>query len=62
MVKKLIKKSEENNDEAGVTGVLLAKETHFQQLLEGGYDEVNELIMHIVRDPRHDRVQLIAFD
>ena len=62
MVKKLIKKSEENNEEAGVTGVLLATETHFLQVLEGGFDEVNELFMHIVRDPRHDRVQLIAFD
>ena len=62
MVRKLIKKSEENNEEAGVTGVLLATETHFLQVLEGGFDEVNELFMHIVRDPRHDRVQLIAFD
>ena len=62
MVKELIKKSEENNEEAGVTGVLLATETHFLQVLEGGFDEVNELFMHIVRDPRHDRVQLIAFD
>ena len=62
MVKKLIKKSEENNEEAGVTGVLLATETHFLQVLDGGFDEVTELFMHIVRDPRHDRVQLIAFD
>ena len=62
MVRELIRKSEENNQEAGVTGVLLATETHFLQVLEGGFDEVNELFMHIVRDPRHDRVQLIAFD
>ena len=62
MVGELIKKSEENNQEAGITGVLLATETHFLQVLEGGFDEVNELFMHIVRDPRHDRVQLSAFD
>ena len=62
MVRELIKKSEENNEETGVTGVLLATGTHFLQVLEGGFDEVNELFMHIVRDPRHDRVQLIAFD
>jgi hypothetical protein len=59
---KLINKSEEKNQDAGVTGVLLATKTHFLQVLEGGFDEVNELFMRIVRDPRHDQVQLISFD
>jgi hypothetical protein len=62
LVKKLIDKSEENNQDAGITGVLLATETHFLQVLEGGFDEVNALFMQIVRDTRHDQVQLIAFD
>jgi hypothetical protein len=62
LVRELIKKSEENNQDAGITGVLLATATHFLQVLEGGFEEVNELFMHIVRDPRHDQVQLIAFD
>lgn len=62
LVKQLINKSEENNQDAGITGVLLATDTHFLQVLEGGFDEVNELFMRIVRDPRHDQVQLIAFD
>ena len=61
-VKELIKKSEENNQDVGITGVLLATHTHFLQVLEGGFDEINKLFMHIVRDPRHDQVQLIAFD
>ena len=51
-----------SNREAGITGVLLATETHFLQVLEGGFDDVNELFMHIVRDPRHEKIQLIAFD
>ena len=62
IVAELIEKSGEKNLDAGITGVLLATETHFLQVLEGGFDEVNELFMHIVRDPRHDRIQLIAFD
>ena len=62
LVRELIKKSEENNQDAGITGVLLATATHFLQVLEGGFEEVNDLFMHIVRDPRHDQVQLIAFD
>ena len=62
LVKELINKSEENNQDAGITGVLLATHTHFLQVLEGGFDEVNDLFMRIVRDPRHDQVQLIAFD
>ena len=61
-VKELVSKSEENNQDAGVSGVLLATDTHFLQVLEGSFDEVNELFMRIVRDPRHDRVQLIAFN
>ena len=61
-LKKLIDKSEENNQDAGITGVLLATETHFLQVLEGGFDEINALFMQIVRDTRHDQVQLIAFD
>jgi hypothetical protein len=62
LVNDLIAGSEVSNREAGITGVLLATETHFLQVLEGGFDDVNELFMHIVRDPRHEKIQLIAFD
>ena len=62
LVDDLISGSEASNREAGITGVLLATETHFLQVLEGGFDDVNELFMHIVRDPRHEKIQLIAFD
>jgi hypothetical protein len=62
LVNDLIAGSEASNREAGITGVLLATETHFLQVLEGGFDDVNELFMHIVRDPRHEKIQLIAFD
>ena len=62
LVNDLIAGSEVSNREAGITGVLLATETHFLQVLEGGFYDVNELFMHIVRDPRHEKIQLIAFD
>jgi hypothetical protein len=62
LVKELIDKSEENNQDAGITGVLLATHTHFLQVLEGSFNEINKLFMQIVRDPRHDQVQLLAFD
>lgn len=62
LVRDIINKSEEKNPDAGITGVLLATATHFLQVLEGSFDEVNELFIRIVRDPRHDQIQLIAFD
>jgi hypothetical protein len=62
LVNELIAGSEQSNQGAGITGVLLATETHFLQVLEGSFDEVNDLFMRIVRDPRHEKIQLIAFD
>jgi len=61
-VSELVDSSEGSNRDAGITGVLLATETHFLQVLEGDFDEVNELFVRIVRDTRHDHIQLIAFD
>jgi hypothetical protein len=61
-VSELVSSSEDSNQEAGITGVLLATETHFLQVLEGSFDDVNDLFVHIVRDPRHDKIRLIAFD
>jgi len=61
-VSELVDSSEGSNRDAGITGVLLATETHFLQVLEGEFDEVNELFVRIVRDPRHDKIQLISFD
>jgi hypothetical protein len=60
-VNELFARSEVNNQETGITGVLLATDTHFLQVLEGSFEDVNDLFMRIVRDPRHDNIQLIAF-
>ena len=60
-IHELIGTSEEKNEEAGITGVLLATRTHFLQVLEGDFDDINRLFMRIVRDERHEQVQLISF-
>lgn len=61
-VNELVEKSESKNRQADITGVLLATRTHFLQVLEGSFEEINRLFLHIARDERHDDVQLIAFD
>lgn len=60
-IKQLIGTSEDKNQEAGITGVLLATRTHFLQVLEGDFDEINRLYLRIARDKRHEEVQLISF-
>lgn len=60
-VNELIGTSEEKNKEVGISGVLLATQTHFLQVLEGEFEEINRLFLRIARDPRHDEVQLISF-
>jgi len=61
LVNELIGASESSNAEAGITGVLLASDTHFLQVLEGDFDAINRLFLRIARDPRHEDVQLVAF-
>lgn len=60
-VNKIIESSEAYNMESNITGVLLATESHFMQVIEGDFDEVNRLFMRIARDPRHDEIQIVSF-
>lgn len=60
-VNALVGKSESKNQEVGITGVLLATKTHFLQVIEGDFDEINGLFLRIARDPRHEDVQLVSF-
>jgi len=53
--------SEASNREAGITGALLATDSHFLQVIEGPYESVNRTFMRIVRDPRHTDIWLIGF-
>lgn len=61
LVNEIITSSEAGNVEAGITGVLLATETHFLQVIEGEFEPINRVFLRIARDPRHDEIQLISF-
>ena len=61
IVRNITDVSEVNNQERGVTGVLIASRTHFLQVLEGKFEEVNATFRRICRDPRHTELAIIAF-
>ncbi len=46
----------ENNARHGITGLLLYKDGHFMQVLEGEAEPLAELFRRIARDPRHKGV------
>ena len=41
IVRSITSTSEKNNEALGVTGVLMASRTHFMQVLEGKFEDVN---------------------
>jgi hypothetical protein len=61
VVKDILHRCEKNNAKNDITGVLLATNTHFLQVLEGRYEDVNKTFMRIVKDALHSEIQLIAF-
>ena len=52
----LLRKSQANNANRGLTGILLSAGGHFMQVLEGPADAVVERLDVISADPRHRRV------
>jgi len=58
----ILVQSRRNNARHGVTGMLCVSDGIFIQVLEGGRDEVCELLNTIVRDPRHTHVRLLVFE
>ena len=61
LVDSILASSAQNNPANGITGVLVASETHFLQVLEGEFESLNATFERISRDKRHDQVQLISF-
>jgi hypothetical protein len=61
LVDSILASSTRNNAANGVTGVLIATRTHFLQVLEGGFEALNETFERISSDTRHDNIQLISF-
>ena len=60
-VRDLIESSWATNEQNGISGALLATRSHFLQVLEGGFREINETFFRIVSDPRHEHIQLVSF-
>ncbi len=53
--------SEANNAQCDVSGILLASQTHFLQVIEGRFEDVNTVFRRICRDDRHDDLNLVDF-
>ena len=62
LVESILASSSKKNPASDITGVLVATETHFLQVLEGEFETVNATLEQIFRDTRHEKVQLIRFD
>ena len=61
LVRSITGASEDSNARCGVTGVLLASRTHFLQVLEGNFEDVNAVFRRIARDDRHAKLSIISF-
>ena len=62
LVEQVLHASEKGNQEHEISGVLLSTNTHFLQVMEGRYEDVNETFIKIARDNRHTEIKLIAFE
>lgn len=58
----ILAQSRRNNPQRGITGLLCFTSDVFVQVLEGGRDEVCDLYNAIVRDERHSKVRLLAYE
>ena len=57
----IVAKSRSNNPARGITGVLCFGGGIYLQAIEGGRNQVNGLYTHIVKDPRHKDVVILAY-
>lgn len=55
----LLALSRAKNESLDLTGLLMHRDGHFLQLLEGPYDTVRERMAVIAGDPRHDNVTIL---
>jgi Sensors of blue-light using FAD len=62
MVDSIIATSRKNNPAYGITGILCHSGNMFMQVLEGGRTAVNATYGRIVRDTRHNDVQLLHYE
>ena len=58
----ILASAREHNLVNGITGVLCYGGGIYLQALEGGRNQVNDLYTHIVKDPRHKDVVVLAYE
>ena len=62
MVKSIEEQSRDYNRCLEVTGILVASQSEFLQVLEGRIEAVNQVYNKILRDKRHVDVTLLSYD
>lgn len=55
----LLRRSRENNESLGISGMLVHRHGMFLQVLEGPEQKVRELFRRIAADPRHEHVDIL---
>jgi Sensors of blue-light using FAD len=58
----ILEQSRTKNPKCGITGLLCFRDDLFVQVIEGGREAVCALFNAIVRDQRHQDVQLLSFE
>lgn len=61
-VEAILEQSRRNNARFGITGMLFIADDMFIQVLEGGRASIGALLNRIMRDERHERIEILLFD
>jgi hypothetical protein len=58
-IRDIVETARVRNARLQVTGALIATDTHFAQVLEGSRAAINELMDSILRDRRHEQIDVV---
>lgn len=62
VIESIVTKARSFNPSHGITGILCYGDGVFLQALEGSRQAVNDLYGHILRDERHERIELLDYE
>ncbi|MFT4191981.1 MAG: BLUF domain-containing protein [Comamonas sp.] len=62
VIESIVAKARAFNAAHGITGILCYGDGIFLQALEGSREAVNDLYCHIIRDQRHERVEVLDYE
>ena len=61
-IESILLAARQHNLQNGITGILCYGGGIFVQAIEGGRSAVNDLYNHIIKDPRHQDVELLHYE